>query len=216
MRVWDGDDDRYGQSRPDLPAAEAQALETEQRIVGLEEDIKALSRSTARAARDGSRTASATHRSGCLDWAPNLGSHWALAQAPRARRLATARQGSASHRAPQGRAAKEPARQRLVPLAPPLVSKLRKHMQGLPDGPDALVFPSRSETPLDPDNLRKRTLKPLFEEINVPWAGWHTLRHTFASIQLANGVNIVALSRALGHQFGRIHAPGLCAPARGR
>jgi integrase len=42
-------------------------------------------------------------------------------------------------------------------------------------------------------------LKPLYEEAGAPWAGWHTLRHTFASIQLANGVNVVALSRVLGH-----------------
>jgi hypothetical protein len=37
------------------------------------------------------------------------------------------------------------------------------------------------------------------EEIGAPWAAWHTLRHTYASVQLANGVSVVALSRALGH-----------------
>jgi len=42
-------------------------------------------------------------------------------------------------------------------------------------------------------------LKPLAEEVGAPWAGWHTLRHTFASLQLAGGCNVVALSRALGH-----------------
>ncbi len=36
-------------------------------------------------------------------------------------------------------------------------------------------------------------------EIGAPWAAWHSLRHTYASIQLANGVNLLALSRSLGH-----------------
>ena len=33
----------------------------------------------------------------------------------------------------------------------------------------------------------------------MPWAGFHSLRHTFASLQLARGVNVLQLSRALGH-----------------
>ena len=88
---------------------------------------------------------------------------------------------------------------RSVPLAPELVSKLRGHLAELSAEPEQLVFPSRRSTPLQPDNLRKRVLKPLMEEIGAPWAGWHALRHTYASIMLANGVNIVALSRAFGH-----------------
>lgn len=88
---------------------------------------------------------------------------------------------------------------RSVPLAPALVSELRAHLADRPDDPDALVFPSMRGTPLDPDNLRARMLKPLAEEVGAPWAGWHTLRHTFASLQLAEGCNVVQLSRALGH-----------------
>jgi hypothetical protein len=42
-------------------------------------------------------------------------------------------------------------------------------------------------------------LKPLVEEAGAPWAGFHTFRHTFASIHLSEGTNLVALSRALGH-----------------
>jgi integrase len=64
---------------------------------------------------------------------------------------------------------------------------------------DERLFPSAINTPLDPDNVRTRMLKPLVEEAGAPWAGWHTLRHTFASLQIARGANIVQLSRALGH-----------------
>jgi len=86
-----------------------------------------------------------------------------------------------------------------VALSPVLVDRLRAHLADLPDIPEALVFPTRSGTPLDPDNLRKRVLKPIMEEAGAPWAAFHTLRHTYASLQLAAGVNIVQLSRALGH-----------------
>lgn len=88
---------------------------------------------------------------------------------------------------------------RNVPLPAALVFKLRAHLATLPESPDALVFPSQRSTPLDPDNLRSRVFKPLAEEVGAPWAGFHSLRHTYASLQLARGVNVLALSRALGH-----------------
>jgi site-specific recombinase XerD len=63
---------------------------------------------------------------------------------------------------------------------------------------DDLVFPSRADTPFSPNNLRK-VLQPVLEEAGCAWAGFHTFRHTYASMQLSRGTNIVALSRALGH-----------------
>jgi integrase len=88
---------------------------------------------------------------------------------------------------------------RNVALPSPLVVKLRRHLTGLDPRPEQLVFSSARGTALDPNNLRKRMLKPPMEEVGASWAGWHTLRHTFASLQIANGVNVVALSAALGH-----------------
>lgn len=38
-------------------------------------------------------------------------------------------------------------------------------------------------------------LKPLVEEMGAPWAGFHTVFHTFASIHLSEGTNLVALYR---------------------
>jgi integrase len=89
---------------------------------------------------------------------------------------------------------------RNVPLPQALVFKLRAHLAAQTDeSAEALVFASRNGTPLDPDNMRARMLKPLMEEVAAPWAAWHSLRHTYASLQLARGVNVVQLSRALGH-----------------
>lgn len=86
-----------------------------------------------------------------------------------------------------------------VPLSRGLVDRLRGHLADVPDAEDALVFATAGGTALDPDNLRRRTVKPLMEEAGAPWAALHTLRHTFATLQLAAGVNVVQLSRALGH-----------------
>ena len=36
-------------------------------------------------------------------------------------------------------------------------------------------------------------------QAGAPWAGFHTFRHTFASLHLRRGTNLLQLSRALGH-----------------
>jgi integrase len=89
---------------------------------------------------------------------------------------------------------------REVRLPAPLAAKLRAHLATQPNQDStALAFPSESGGALDPDNLRRRVLKPLVEEVNAPWAGFHAFRHTFASIHLSQGTNLLQLSRALGH-----------------
>jgi integrase len=81
-----------------------------------------------------------------------------------------------------------------------LAAKLDAHMAAVLDvSDDAWVFASQIGGPLDADNLRARLIKPVMREIGAPWAAWHTLRHTYASLQIARGANIVQLSRALGH-----------------
>ena len=42
-------------------------------------------------------------------------------------------------------------------------------------------------------------MKPAAEEADVAWAGLHTLRHTFASLHIDRGTNVVQLSKLLGH-----------------
>jgi integrase len=89
---------------------------------------------------------------------------------------------------------------REVRLPASLVDRLRAHLTAL-GGQDstALVFANRNGNPLNPGNVRCRVLKPLVEEVNAPWAGFHTFRHTFASLHLSRGTNLLQLSRVLGH-----------------
>lgn len=67
------------------------------------------------------------------------------------------------------------------------------------DGSRDLVFPSRAGTPLRTENVRRRVLKPAGEEAGVSWIGFHAFRHTCASTLIAEGRNIVQVSRWLGH-----------------
>jgi integrase len=89
---------------------------------------------------------------------------------------------------------------REVRLPPSLAAKLRANIAAQSEQDStALAFPSEAGGPLDPGNLRRRVLKPLVEEVDAPWAGFHTFRHTFASLHLSQGTNLLQLSRALGH-----------------
>lgn len=86
-----------------------------------------------------------------------------------------------------------------VPLAPRLARRLREQLGFDEQDSTALVFANEAGGPIDPNNLRRRVLKPLVQEVGAPWAAFHTFRHTFASMHLSNGTNIVQLSRVLGH-----------------
>jgi integrase len=63
------------------------------------------------------------------------------------------------------------------------------------------VFSSAAGTPLNPSNVARRVLKPAAEEAGVPWAGFHTFRHTCATLLFAGGRNAVQVQRWLGHHW---------------
>jgi integrase len=87
-----------------------------------------------------------------------------------------------------------------VPLAHDVVLMLRAHRSRSDwPGPKDYVFATRAGTPLRRENIRKRQLKPAAEEAGVPWAGFHTFRHTCASRLFAAGRNAVQVQRWLGH-----------------
>jgi len=89
---------------------------------------------------------------------------------------------------------------REVRLPDSLAARLGAHIAAQPERDStALLFPNEAGAPLDPANLRPRVLKPLVRDAGAPWAGFHTFRHTFASLHLSRGTNLLQLSRALGH-----------------
>ena len=52
---------------------------------------------------------------------------------------------------------------------------------------------------MDAGNLHRRTLTRAVQEAGVPWAAFHAFRHHCASRLIADGRNIVQVSRWLGH-----------------
>jgi integrase len=89
---------------------------------------------------------------------------------------------------------------RAVPIDFELVRALRRaRRESEWPGERDLVFPSRRGTPLEYGNLHRRVLKPAVEEAGVPWAAFHTFRHTCASRLFAQGRNAVQVQRWLGH-----------------
>lgn len=89
---------------------------------------------------------------------------------------------------------------RAVPIGHELVRELRARRKAS-DWPedDDLVFPATNGVPLRQENVRRRALKPTAEEAGVPWAGFHTFRHTCATRLFAEGRNAVQVQHWLGH-----------------
>ncbi len=88
---------------------------------------------------------------------------------------------------------------RSIPLTPGMTHRLTQHRGPATPPDDALVFPSRADTPLDPANLSDRVLKPAAAKAGVPWAGWHTLRHTCGTLLFRHGANAKQVQHWLGH-----------------
>jgi integrase len=47
--------------------------------------------------------------------------------------------------------------------------------------------------------LGRRFLEPAAEEAGVPWASFHSFRHTAASLLFERGANVKQVQRFLGH-----------------
>ena len=97
---------------------------------------------------------------------------------------------------------------RTISLPQSVVAVLREHRRkhlelrlalglGRPE-PDALVFCRPDGSPMSPDNLSRdwiRTCKAL----SLPEVMFHALRHTHVSALIAAGLDVVAISRRIGH-----------------
>jgi integrase len=89
---------------------------------------------------------------------------------------------------------------REIALPPSLVLELRAWRRDTEwPGDDDLVFASQAGTPIKVENLRRRALTPTAEEAGVPWIGFHTFRHTRATLMFAAGANAMQMQRMLGH-----------------
>lgn len=97
---------------------------------------------------------------------------------------------------------------RTIPLPPSAVDTLRSHRRqqlefrialglGKP-GTDALVFCTPEGEPLSPNYL-SIICRRMTEAKGLPRVRFHALRHSHASALIAAGVDVVTVSRRLGH-----------------
>jgi len=74
----------------------------------------------------------------------------------------------------------------------------RMRLAGLYEDHD-LIFATEKGTPLKPENLVKRSFKPLLERTGLPEIRFHDLRHTCATLLLGRGVHPKFVQELLGH-----------------
>jgi len=89
---------------------------------------------------------------------------------------------------------------RAIAMTSSLVSALRLHLMASPrKGEDDLIFSTEKGTLLDGHNVVERQFKPTLRRAGLPQIRFHDLRHTFASLLIAQGEHPKYISEQLGH-----------------
>ena len=105
------------------------------------------------------------------------------------------------------------ASRRTITLPEMAVNTLRNHRkrqaeQKLSAGPDwqenGLVFTTIKGTPVDAQNVTKRSYKDILKRSGLPHMPFHGLRHSTATILLAKGIHPTYVQKLLGHSSIRL------------
>jgi integrase len=89
---------------------------------------------------------------------------------------------------------------------------LRQHLvfrkrEALKNGwgePPELLFYSETGSPIDINNVRKRVFYKCLEKAGLRRIRIHDLRHTYATLRISKGDNILDVSKQLGHHSVKI------------
>ena len=88
---------------------------------------------------------------------------------------------------------------RTIELPADLVVTLKRWRLACPKGEHDLVCPSKSGKPMHGSALLNHGFRPALSRAKIRTVRFHDLRHSFASNLLAAGVDVVTVSKALGH-----------------
>ena len=88
---------------------------------------------------------------------------------------------------------------RRVDLAPVVIEELKKWKLQCPKSEHTLVFPNDAGEPMDADNMLTRGYDPALRRAKLRHICFHSLRHTYASLQIDNDVNMKYLQAQMGH-----------------
>ena len=88
---------------------------------------------------------------------------------------------------------------RKISLPPRALADLAEHRGDLLHHPDALLFCNPDGSPIRPNNLSVMWNREIRRIKGVPNITFHALRHTHASALIAGKLDVVSVSRRLGH-----------------
>jgi integrase len=88
---------------------------------------------------------------------------------------------------------------RRVDLAPIVVEELKKWKLACPLSEHNLVFATETGNPIDAMNMLHKGYYPTLRRTGLRRINFHGLRHTYASLQIANDVNLKYLQQQMGH-----------------
>jgi integrase len=88
---------------------------------------------------------------------------------------------------------------RRIDVSPYLLSELRRHVLASPSNDLGLVFANEHGGILDPDTLVKRHFFSAIERAKIKRIRFHDLRHTNASLRIAEGQNPKYIQDQMGH-----------------
>jgi integrase len=80
-----------------------------------------------------------------------------------------------------------------------LLKELRVWRLACPQSPHDLIFPNLDGRPMSYWNLMARGFHPALKRAGIRRIRFHDLRHTFASLMISNGEDVVRVSRLMGH-----------------
>jgi integrase len=88
---------------------------------------------------------------------------------------------------------------RKIDLGPTVMKELKKWRLACPKNGLDLVFPNEAGNHINNKNMLRRHFRPALKAAGCPAVRFHDLRHTYASLLIAQGENIKYIQNQLGH-----------------
>jgi integrase len=88
---------------------------------------------------------------------------------------------------------------RKIDLGPTVIKQLKKWKLACPPNEHDLVFPNQSGNPLDHGHMLRNFFWPALKKAELIQIRFHDMRHTFASLLIAQGENIKYIQKQMGH-----------------
>jgi integrase len=88
---------------------------------------------------------------------------------------------------------------RRIDVGPSILNLLREWKELCPENGLGLVFPNGAGKPINNHNLLNRYFYPTLKAAGLPRVRFHDLRHTYASLLIEQGENVVYIADQLGH-----------------